>query len=188
MGVNSLAGADTLMHQLAPPRIGSSRAPDFGMWPKESYDQSINPSIHLSVNSASDNRDGERGVMVFGDRERPLYEIKANLFKGLAHPYRIRVLEILSATEEASVAEMITETGLEASHLSQHLAVLRRYGLVVSERRASVVYYRLAFPQVAELLRVAHQLLSEVVNASQEQSTVVDRLPTIPGSALGVRR
>jgi ArsR family transcriptional regulator len=119
-------------------------------------------------------------VTVLGDKERPLYEIKANLFKGLAHPYRIRVLEILSACDEASVAVMLAKTGLEASHLSQHLGVLRRYRLVLSERRASIVYYRLAFPQVAELLRVARQLLSEVLSVSQEQLTSVDDLPIIP--------
>src|SRR3954454_12352215 len=91
---------------------------------------------------------------VFGSDERPLYEIKANLFKGLAHPYRIRLLEILAHGEQVPVSQMIAETGLESSHLSQHLSVLRRYGLVVSERRASVVYYQLAFPQVADLLLV----------------------------------
>lgn len=120
--------------------------------------------------------------MGFDAEERPLYEIKANLFKGLAHPYRIRVLEILAAAPESSVADMIADTGLEASHLSQHLAVLRRYGLVVSERRASVVYYRLAFPQVAELLRVARQLLSETLHASNAQLTSVGALPAIPGA------
>lgn len=122
-------------------------------------------------------------MSVFGDEEGPLYEIKANLFKGLAHPYRIRVLEILAASQEVSVTTMIHETGLEASHLSQHLAVLRRYGLVSSQRRASVVYYRLAFPQVAELLRVARQLLSRVLDVSQERLTSVRALPRIPSAA-----
>lgn len=120
---------------------------------------------------------------MFADEERPLYEIKANLFKGLAHPYRIRVLEILSESEEAAVAQMIAETGLEASHLSQHLAVLRRYGLVTSERRASVVYYRLAHVQVADLLGVAQGLLSQVLRVSQEEATTVDNLPPVPSSA-----
>lgn len=124
-------------------------------------------------------------MSVFGDEQRPLYEIKANLFKGLAHPYRIRVLEILAASAEVSVTAMIAETGLEASHLSQHLAVLRRYGLVSSERRASVVYYRLAFPQVAELLRVARQLLSEVLNVSQERLSSAQSLPDIPAVSPG---
>ncbi|PVW02523.1 transcriptional regulator [Microbacterium sp. Gd 4-13] len=111
--------------------------------------------------------------------ERPLYEIKANLFKGLAHPYRIRVLEILAGVGEAPVSDLIAETGLEASHLSQHLSVLRRYGLVVSERRASVVYYRLAFPQVADLLRVAHLLLGELLQDSQRHQAAALTLPVI---------
>src|SRR4051794_20963522 len=121
----------------------------------------------------------EGTVVVFGVGERPLYEIKANLFKGLAHPYRIRVLEILAGADEVSVAEMIVATGLEASHLSQHLSVLRRYGLVASERRASVVYYRLAFPQVASLLVVARELLAALVEASHGQQESVQALPSI---------
>lgn len=119
-------------------------------------------------------------MSMIGAEQRPLYEVKANLFKGLAHPYRIRVLEILAAAPEASVADMLQDTGLEASHLSQHLAVLRRYGLVVSERRASVVYYRLAFAEVAELLRVARQLLGGMLSTSQGQLTSVKDLPWIP--------
>lgn len=123
--------------------------------------------------------------MPLGDAQRPLYEIKANLFKGLAHPYRIRVLEILSASPEVSVAEMIAETGLAPSHLSQHLSVLRRYGLVHSERRASVVYYRLAFPEVAELLHVARRLLLELLIDHQAHGVAAAALPAIagPGSA-----
>jgi DNA-binding transcriptional ArsR family regulator len=116
---------------------------------------------------------------MFGDGELPLYEIKANLFKGLAHPDRIRVLEILSSQDEASVAQMIETTGLEASHLSQHLSVLRKYGLVTSERRASIVFYRLAYPQVADLLKVARQLLAQLVDRSQAQQAVVNALPEL---------
>lgn len=107
--------------------------------------------------------------LMFKDDQRPLYEIKANLFKGLAHPYRIRVLEILSAQPQATVSEMLADLNLEASHLSQHLAALRRYGIVKSERRANVVYYRLAFPQVADLLDISRSLLDELVTAPHQQ-------------------
>ncbi len=116
---------------------------------------------------------------MLGDETRPLYEIKANLFKGLAHPHRIRVLEILTDGDEVAVSEMIAETGLEASHLSQHLSVLRRYGLVISERRASVVYYRLAFAQVADLLHIARELLTELLERSQEHQSLANALPAI---------
>lgn len=104
---------------------------------------------------------------MFENDERPLYEIKANLFKGLAHPYRIRVLEILDQAPEVSVADMLTQTGLEASHLSQHLSVLRRYGLVASERRGSIVYYSLAYSQVGDLLHTARELLGLLVESKK---------------------
>ena len=123
------------------------------------------------------------GLVPFRDAEKPLYEIKANLFKGLSHPYRIRILELLSSGDEVSVAEMLAETGLEASHLSQHLAVLRRYRLVVSERRASIVYYRLAYPQVAELLRVARQLLLDILASDRAREDAASVLPDLSPAA-----
>ena len=103
------------------------------------------------------------------DAQRPLYEVKANLFKGLAHPVRVRVLELLSANPEVSVTDLLADSRLEASHLSQHLAVLRRHNLVVAERRASQVFYRLAYPQVADLLTVSRALLIEILEHTQQQ-------------------
>ena len=105
----------------------------------------------------------------FTDFRAPLYEVKANLFKGLAHPVRIRVLELLSGAAEVSVTELLAATGLESSHLSQHLSVLRRYQLVRGERRALQMFYSLAYPQVAELLSVARLLLNDMLRSTQEQ-------------------
>ncbi|WP_083511327.1 ArsR/SmtB family transcription factor [Microbacterium sp. XT11] len=117
------------------------------------------------------------------DLNRPLYEVKAGLFKGLAHPIRIRILEVLSAAREASVSDLLDVVGLEASHVSQHLAVLRRNRLVSSERRGSLVYYRLAYPEVADLLRVARTLLGEILETTQRQLIETGGLPAIPGRA-----
>lgn len=103
------------------------------------------------------------------DFRAPLYEVKANLFKGLAHPVRIRVLELLSAAPEVSVTDMLAATGLEASHLSQHLTVLRRYHLVKGERRALQMFYSLAYPQVADLLAVARLLINDMLHTTREQ-------------------
>ncbi len=114
------------------------------------------------------------------DPNRPLYEVKAGLFRGLAHPIRIRILEVLSAADEAPVSEILAATRLEASHLSQHLAVLRRNRLVIAERRGSQVFYRLAYPEVADLLRVARALLGEILHTTQEQLVERDGLPRIP--------
>lgn len=119
-------------------------------------------------------------IMPISQAQRPLYEVKANLFKGLAHPLRIRVLEILAAAPEVSVADLQQETGLEASHLSQHLAVLRRHRLVESERRASHVYYRLADPQVAQLLAVARSLLLAILQSDGARLADATTLPALP--------
>lgn len=117
--------------------------------------------------------------MSLSRRERPLYEVKAGLFKGLAHPLRIRLLELLADGEEHAVAELQQDTGLEASHLSQHLAVLRRHRLVLSDRRASNVYYRIAEPEVAELLAVARRLLAAVLTTDSERLATLDALPDL---------
>ncbi|QYF73402.1 metalloregulator ArsR/SmtB family transcription factor [Cryobacterium sp. PAMC25264] len=116
----------------------------------------------------------------FTDANRPLYEVKANLFKGLAHPVRVRVLEVLAnATVDLSVTDLLTDTGLEASHLSQHLSVLRRHNLVLAERRGSLVFYRLAYPQVADLLAVARQLLVEILETTQQNLANTVGLPSL---------
>lgn len=97
----------------------------------------------------------------------PLYQLKAEFFKTLGHPARIRVLELLSEREHA-VAEMLPEVGIEPAHLSQQLAVLRRANLVKTRKEGSTVYYSLISPQVAELLRVARTILSGVLAGQAE--------------------
>lgn len=89
---------------------------------------------------------------------RPLSEIKAELFKALAHPARIRALEVLSGAER-SVGELQPLVGIELSHLSQQLGVLRRAGLVTSRKEGASVFYSIRDDNVVELLRVAKELL-----------------------------
>jgi DNA-binding transcriptional ArsR family regulator len=97
----------------------------------------------------------------------PLYQLKAEFFKTLGHPARIRVLELLSEREQ-SVGEMLPEVGIEAANLSQHLAVLRRAGLVTTRKEGSSVFYSLTSPEVAELLRVARHILTVVLAGQVE--------------------
>lgn len=93
---------------------------------------------------------------------KPLYQAKAEFFKALAHPARIRVLELLSEREH-SVSQMLPEVGIEPAHLSQQLSVLRKMNLVVTRKEGSTVFYSLVSPQVAELLAVARRILTEVL-------------------------
>ncbi|WP_449065726.1 ArsR/SmtB family transcription factor [Planomonospora algeriensis] len=97
----------------------------------------------------------------------PLYQLKAEFFKTLGHPSRIRVLELLSEREH-SVAEMLPEVGIEPAHLSQQLAVLRRANLVASRKEGSTVYYSLTHPGLADLLAVARSILTGVLSGQAE--------------------
>ncbi len=89
----------------------------------------------------------------------PIYQIKAELFKTLGHPARIRILEVLREGEH-SVSDLVPEVGLEASHLSQQLAVLRRSNLVQTRKVGTSVVYSVANPMVFELLDVARKILT----------------------------
>jgi ArsR family transcriptional regulator len=93
--------------------------------------------------------------------------LKAEFFRTLGHPARIRVLELLSARDHA-VAEMLPEVGIEPTNLSQHLAVLRRAGLVTTRKEGSTVIYSPTSPYVAELLAVARRILTGVLAGQVE--------------------
>lgn len=111
----------------------------------------------------------------------PLYAIKAELFRSLAHPTRIQVLEVLSADEghSAPVGRLLAATGVEASVLSQHLAVLKKAGVVTSTRTGNTVVYRLSRPLVADLLVVARAFLRETLSASGDHLAAADALPPL---------
>ena len=92
----------------------------------------------------------------------PLYQAKAELFRTLGHPVRIRVLEILQAGKRP-VRDLLAEIDVEPSNLSQQLAVLRRAGIVVSFRDNGLVMYALSTPAVAELLSAGRHILGAVL-------------------------
>jgi ArsR family transcriptional regulator, arsenate/arsenite/antimonite-responsive transcriptional repressor len=92
----------------------------------------------------------------------PLYQAKAELFRTLGHPVRVRVLELLQDGPKV-VRELVDELEIEPSNLSQQLAVLRHAGIVTSRRQGSAVVYELAASDVAELMRAARRFLTEVL-------------------------
>jgi DNA-binding transcriptional ArsR family regulator len=109
---------------------------------------------------------------------RPISEIKADLFRALAHPARIRALELLTEGE-LSVGEMQPLVGLEASHLSQQLGVLRRAGLVTTRKAGSSVFYAIRDPEITQLLASAKRLL---INSFAEYQGLLDDLRVAPGA------
>ena len=97
----------------------------------------------------------------------PLYQAKADLFRTLGHPVRIRVLELLQDGPKA-VRELLLDIDIEASSLSQQLAILRRAGIVTSSRDGAAVMYQLAASDVAELMAAARRFLTEVLAGQGE--------------------
>ena len=103
----------------------------------------------------------------------PLYRSKAEFFRTLGHPARIRVLELLSEREHA-VHELLDVIVIEQSNLSQQLAVLRRAGLVTQRREGGAVVYAIAVPEVRDLLLAARTILARVLAGSDELRTVLE--------------
>ncbi|MCZ4124845.1 MULTISPECIES: ArsR/SmtB family transcription factor [Streptomyces] len=97
----------------------------------------------------------------------PLYQAKADFFRMLAHPVRIRVLELLQ-DGPVPVRKLLTAIEVEPSSLSQQLAVLRRSGLVTSARDGSTVVYALAGADVAMLMSVARTILAQILTGQNE--------------------
>lgn len=109
----------------------------------------------------------------------PLYRVKADLFRTLGHPVRIRVLELLQDGPRP-VHELLAEIDVESCSLSQQLGVLRRAGMVASSRNGSTVLYTLSTPDVAELLRVARRILEAMI-AGQDELLAVLRSSSTTG-------
>ena len=75
----------------------------------------------------------------------PLYQAKAEFFRTLGHPARIRILELVSV-EDLPVHQLLAAIAIEPSNLSQQLSVLRQAGLVSQRREGGEVIYSLALP------------------------------------------
>ena len=117
---------------------------------------------------------------------KPLYQLKAEFFKTLAHPARIRVMELL-VEREHSVSELLPEVGIGPANLSQQLAVLRRAGVVATRKEGTTVFYSPTSPEFAELLAVARVILTTVLTGQAELLEDL-RGPGVAPAAAGAQR
>lgn len=97
----------------------------------------------------------------------PPHQAKAELFRTLGHPVRIRVLEMLQDGPRP-VHELLAELSIEASNLSQQLAVLRRAGIIASSREGATVLYTLSTHDVADLMAAARRILTTMLTDQEE--------------------
>lgn len=89
----------------------------------------------------------------------PIQQFKADFFKALAHPLRIRILEIL-AEGEKNVNELLTIIGAEGSSVSQQLSILRNKNIVLGTKDGNRVVYSLRDPMIIDLLNIAKQIFN----------------------------
>lgn len=117
------------------------------------------------------------GADVRGD---PVYRLKAELFRTLGHPARIRLLEVLG-TGERTVGELQEALELDSSSVSQHLTVLRRQGLLESYKVGTTVRCRVKDPRALGLLALARELLMANLEDSRALLSELDAESPQPG-------
>lgn len=99
--------------------------------------------------------DGNRG----NSMNIKLQQFKADFFKALGHPLRIRILELL-ADGDKNVNELQTLIGTEGSAVSQQLSILRSKNIVYGTKEGNRVLYSLRDPMIVDLLTIARQIFN----------------------------
>jgi ArsR family transcriptional regulator len=100
-----------------------------------------------------------------------LQQFKADLFKTMANPIRIRILEELRLGGSLTVGEIQQRVGVEPSNVSQHLSIMRSHGLVSSTREGTNVRYTVTTAEIFELMDVARKIFE---NRLFEQSRLLE--------------
>lgn len=102
----------------------------------------------------------------------PIFRAKAEFFRFLGHPARIRALEVLRDGEK-SVGELQAALDIDSGGMSQHLTAMRRQGILESRRAGTNVYYAVKDPVIFDLLEVAKRILTAQLTESQ---TLLDEM------------
>lgn len=109
-----------------------------------------------------------------------LRQFKAEFFKALAHPMRIRILELLRGGP-LSVGQLQEAIGAPASSISQQLAVLRGRNIVATERRGTTVIYAVRDAELFDLLEVARRLFNRHLSETIDLLRLVEEEPIVAG-------
>jgi DNA-binding transcriptional ArsR family regulator len=109
-----------------------------------------------------------------------LQSFKAEFFKALAHPIRIRILEILRS-HARSVQELQAELDLDQSTVSQQLAVLRAKNIVTARKEGTTVWYTVRDTLVGDLLDVARRIFNNQLTGSQTMLRQLQQEARRPG-------
>ena len=103
---------------------------------------------------------------------QPIHRVKADFFRVLGHPARVRILELLREGEQ-SVGDLQAALEIDSSGTSQHLGALRKQGILESRREGTSVFYRVKDRRTFQLLEVAREILS---GHFEETQSILDDL------------
>ena len=96
--------------------------------------------------------------------ERAKYETRAKVLKALAHPARLKLVDILAEHEEVCVCELTEAIGMDMSTVSRHLTQLKSVGIVESDKRGQMVFYRLRVKCLRSLFGCIESVLKDQVD------------------------
>ena|SRR3972149_771711 len=106
------------------------------------------------------------------DVEIDVLSLQAELCKSLSDPKRLHIIKQLRDSER-TVGELMEILGIKQSNASQHLAVLRKIGVVTPRKEGNTVYYKLAHPKIAEACDLVHEVIAEQLRNGQRISSLV---------------
>lgn len=92
--------------------------------------------------------------------DKSIYEMQAEICKTLTNPKRIEILNVLK-NEEKTVSELVAALGVSKANVSQHLAVMRHKGILMTRRVGVNIYYRVTNPKVIEACALMKEVLFE---------------------------
>ncbi|MFB6216353.1 MAG: ArsR/SmtB family transcription factor [Candidatus Aenigmatarchaeota archaeon] len=101
------------------------------------------------------------------EEEDKIYEMHANLCKMIAHPTRLKILDLLRDGEK-TVTELIDGTGESQPTISHHLSELRKRNIVESTREGQNIFYEVSHEKVLKACDLIHEVLLERMNRLQE--------------------
>lgn len=97
-------------------------------------------------------------------QEKSRLEARAAVFKALAHPTRLYIVQELAKHEEKCVCELTEQIGADMSTVSRHLAVLKSAKLILDEKRGAMVFYRLRVRCILNFLECVESVLQSDLN------------------------
>ncbi len=88
-----------------------------------------------------------------------LHNSRSDIFKALAHPTRLRILDLLR-NGELCVCEIFPALDMEQSNISRHLSILKKEGILSMRKKGLNVYYRVNDPRVYEIIKLCSEILN----------------------------